>query len=271
MTHTPLAVQQQALLKALWLARDDEAFAWLASTATIDTLPTSLRGIAAYRTNANALAARALQGAFPVVAQLVGDANFDALARTLWRSDPPVRGDVAQWGGHLPAHIEAMPQLCRDAPYLADVARVEWQLHCAATAADSAVDMQSLALLAECDPGDIGLHLAPGTAIVTSTHPVVSVIQAHGGQASAMALAAQHLRDHVAQTAVVWRSGLAPQLRAAAPGEADFLRALQEKRSLGDSLDAAAGLDFPSWLAVAVQSGLLTGAAPLLNDSMENT
>ena len=63
--------------------------------------------------------------------------------------------------------------------------------------------------------------------------------------------------------AVVWREGLAPRVRAALEGEARFIGALQERRSLPDALLAAPEIDFAGWLAGAVPAALVIGAEPL--------
>lgn len=226
------------------------------------------RGLEAYRSNGHALAQRALAGAYPVVQQLLGEENFTALALDLWLCHPPQRGDMAHWGEALPAHIESVAELNEQEPYLADVARVEWLLHRAATVADAAPNPGSFQLLAERDPADVTLALSPGVACLASRYPVVSIVNAHLENEPTLEEAGQRLRASVAETALVWRQGFKPRLRQAAAGEQAFIAALQEKRSLADSLLAAPELAFNDWLAPAVQSGLL--AATALNQP-ENT
>lgn len=262
MLNSALRAQQQALLSALWQPRHQDAIGSLQGAAVIapGTGAQWRRGLLAYRSNASELAQRALSGAYPVVAQLLGEETFGALARALWRADPPRRGDVAQWGEALAAHIESLPSLRDEEPYLGDVARVEWLLHVAATAADAAVDAASLQRLATHDPAFLWLALSPGAACVASRYPVASIIGAHLNGEPALEEAGRRLRAGVAETALVWRAGFEPRLRAAAPGEAAFVAALQGRRSLADALDAAPELDFSRWLAPAVQSGLLLAA-----------
>jgi hypothetical protein len=255
-----LQEQQQALLQALWRRGHEEAIEAMAPRVCG---PLWQRGLKAYRSNGHALAQRALAGAYPVVAQLLGEENFFALALDLWQRHPPRRGDMAQWGDALAGHIESLTELQAQEPYLADVARVEWLLHCAATAADAAQDAASFQLLAERDPAGLGLMLSPGTACVASGYPVASVINAHLGGEPTLQEAGRRLRGRVQETALVWRQGFKPRLRQAAPGEAGFVGALQEKRSLADSLAAAPEFKFNDWLVPAVQSGLLLAAVPL--------
>jgi hypothetical protein len=93
------------------------------------------RGLQAYRANAGALAERALAAAYPDRAQLLGDESFAGMARAYWHHHAPVLGDVARWGAELPAFIAAAEQLAEE-PYLADVARLDWAVHMAQSAAD---------------------------------------------------------------------------------------------------------------------------------------
>lgn len=254
-----LQEQQQALLRALWLPRHQDAIDALAPGVLG---PQWQRGLVAYRSNGHALAQRALAGAYPVVLQLLGEDNFLALALDLWQRHPPRRGDMAQWGAELPALIESVADLHQQEPYLADVARVEWLLHCAATAADATPEPASFQLLAERDPAGLGLVLSPGTACLASGYPVVSILGAHRDGQPTLEEAGRRLRGRAQETALVWRQGFTPRLREAAAGEASFIAALQETRSLADSLAAAPDFDFNDWLVPAVQSGLLLAAVP---------
>jgi hypothetical protein len=262
-----LCMQQQALIDALFMAREADAFALAADGAGLAPSPQLRRGLQAYRANGHVLAQRALAAAYPVVAALLGEENFGALARELWLADPPARGDIAQWGAALASFIEQLPDLRSAEPYLADVARVEWQLHRAATQADATTDPASFRLLAERDPAQLALRLAPGTGCIASAYPVASIVLAHGtvheGDAVTLEMAGERLRAGVAETALVWRAGLRPDVRLAQPGEHEFIAELQDGRSLADSLQAAPGLDFGPWLALAVQEQLLLGAVPL--------
>ena len=167
------ALRQQILLRALWQdarpgvlagwTRDGERFA---------------RGLQAYQANAGALAERALAAAYPTIAQLLGEESFASLARLLWRRHPPLHGDVALWGAELPGFIAGDEQLAGE-PYLADVARLDWAVHLAASAADAPAAVQGLHLLAEHEPAALWLHARPGTALLSSAHPIVAVWQAH--------------------------------------------------------------------------------------------
>lgn len=248
-----LAQAQSALLQALWQrspSTGDHSNAWQAR---------SDRGLQVYRANAQSLAVRALQAAYPVLAELLGKDNFEALAQAFWFAHPPLRGDIAQWGGDLALFIEHSQQL-ESEPYLPDVARAEWLLHTAATAPDAEPDPPSLALLMSSDPAELSLHLAPGTSVLPSIYPVASILCAHLDGTPSLEEAGALLRQGVAQSALIWRQGYKPCVRLAMANEAEFLHILLQAGSLAEALEAAPALDFSAWLPVAVRSGLLVAA-----------
>ena len=253
-----LARQQQALLEAL--------FAWPPENA-INNIATYVhdkraRGLKAYQNNGHVLAQRSLLGAYPVLAQVLGMESFAALSCSFWHAHPPARGDLAQWGGYLADFVTASEQLA-DEPYLPDVARVEWALHTSAGSADRAAEPATFSLLVECDPAGLRLVLAPGCAVLGSHWPVASIVTAHIAGQPGFDAVGQKLRGGVAETALVWRAGLQPQVREAWPGEADLLSALLDERALGEAVQMAGALDFPAWLPMAVQTGLLLAVEPI--------
>jgi hypothetical protein len=248
------ALRQQMLVRALWGdARPAVVGGWLR-----DAAPRATRGLQAYRANAGALAERALAAAFPTVQQLVGEAAFGALARAFWHADAPLCGDIAQWGGALPAFIGASAQLAPE-PYLADGARLDWAVHCAEQAADGAGPVSGLERLADTDPAHLRLQLAPGTALVSSAHPVVTIWQAHRSDAGdrfevVRAAFARGAGEH----ALVHRIGFKAVVTAVTEAEASFMEALIERRSLEHAISAAgADFDFEPWLLAALQQGWL--------------
>lgn len=194
-----------------------------------------VRGLQAYRGNAQALSARALEGAFPRLAEQLGD-EFEAMAWTFWRHHPPRDGDLGHWGGALAGFLEAQPGM---EPALPDLARLEWAVHCAERAVDDEFDAASLALLASTDPAALGLRLAPGAAVLAQSGGAV----------------------------FVWRRAWQVESLAVAPGAAAFMSALLVGASLAGALDAAdvAGgdFDFGAWLQQALGEAWLRGAAVL--------
>lgn len=250
-----LAAQQEALLAALW----DGPSATQALAPLLQ--PAWQRGLQVYRANGQVLAERALAAAYPVLQQLLGDDSFAQLAHAFWHRHPPQHGDMNRWGAELADDLQQDPQL-QDDPYLADVARLEWALHSCGMAADVEADPASYARLLSEDPATLALRLAPGCAVLPSAWPTVSIVQAHR-LGTDLDEAGQRLRAGYAETAVLWRAGLQPQLRAAQPGEAALLQALTQGQTLGHALDAALAqapdFDFSTWLQDAVTRALVLG------------
>lgn len=249
-----LAHRQQLLLDAL--------FAWPAENATKNiaayAMDTGARGLKVYQSNGHILAQRALQAAYPVVAQLVGDDSFADLARALWHAHPPELGDLARWGEALPDFLRRSAQL-QDEPYLPDVARVEWCMHRCQFATDAVADLTSLQLLTTESPDDLCLQLAPGCVVVRSAWPVASILGAHLDGVPSFQEVGEQLRAGLPQDVIVWREGMRPRWRGAMVEEADCMEALLADQSLGYALSAAPALNFEAWFPVAVQSALVLG------------
>lgn len=271
-TTGALASAQQALLDALFAMPSTpeahEAAARL--TARIDDRHAqSARGLRAYRANGHALAERALKAAYPVVEAMLGGESFAMLARTLWHRHPPQHGDIALWGGDLPAFVQDDPQLAA-LPWLADVGRVEWALHRAATAADAWTDPTSFSLLQSHDPQGLTLRLAPGLRVVQSRWPVASLVTAHRHGAPSLDAAWRLCREARDETALVWRAGLRPRVAVIGAPAATLLRLLMAgadlHRALGGASEVAEStgtpFDVAAWLHSAVADGIVLGAAP---------
>jgi hypothetical protein len=253
-----LAGQQSALLDALFTRPRTGGATGGASAAL--PLFSGARGLQAYRANGHAQAERSLVAAYPVLAQLLGPESFALLARDFWHCHPPVLGDLAQWGGNLPAFVQGKPQLQHE-PYLGDVARVEWALHQCALAADEPADTGSLVLLTTVDPAAMTLRLASGLALVVSTFPAASIVMAHLDATPSLEQAGRMLRDGVRETALVWRQLYKPRVTACSAAETELLEHLLNGSDLLTALENAPALDFPTWLPHAVQRGLVVGAA----------
>ena len=245
------AQRQQLLLRALLGDDPPEGLAhWLRESAT----PAGLdRGLAAYRSNACAHAERALAAAYPTLVQLLGQQAFAAMATAFWQQQPAAAGDLGLWGADLFAFIAEIKSLASE-PYLPDVARLEWAIHLAERAADAAPP-QGLDRLADSDPETLYLHLGPGTALVDSAHPIVTLLLAHRSEAAErFAPVRAAIRAGAGECALVERQGWRAVPRCLPPDEARFARALLAGCSLADALDAAgAAFDFQGWLIAVLQ------------------
>jgi hypothetical protein len=254
-------LRQQMLLRTL--LRDTPADAlqgWMRESA-----PRAGRALQAYTANAGASAERALGASYPVIRALLGEESFAQLARAYWHACPPSRGDLAWFGESLAGFIADAQQLA-DEPYIADCARLEWALSRAELAGDAQPQPQTLELLGHTDPAAIGIELMPGTTVLASKHPIVTIWQAHqpSDAADRFAPVRAAFAAGTGEKAWVWREDW--RARAAHIDEATFafMHALLAGGSLGHALAAAAEpFDFEAWLVLALERGSLRCAIAL--------
>ena len=252
---TDEALRQQKLLAAL---RSDIPPADF-NALLRDSAARASRGLQAYAAHAGAMAERALAASFPTIAQLVGEASFAVMARAFWRSRPPLRGDLAQWGDELASFIATASDLAEE-PYLADVARLDWAVHRAELARDHVGGAATgLEQLATADPDRLCLRLAPGTSLLSSSHPVATIWQAHRSTAAdRMAPARRALARGEGEHALVWRNGHRGQVGRLLEAAVGFTQAVLEGQPLGQALDGAdPAFDFEVWLQASLRQGWL--------------
>jgi len=249
-------LRQSLLLQALWRQPGgDAAGRWLQPLQSgID----ATRGLRAYQANAGAAIERALASSYPTVQVLIGEESFAALARAYWHAHPPARGDLACAGDALPAFIAASDVLA-DVPYLADVARLDAALDTAERAADAAWQADTLALLGSHDPNRLHIELMPGTAVLSSSHPIVMLRDAHHRDGDdPFAEARQALAAGTGEHALVWRTGFRAACVAIDEATARWTRALLDGDTLTQAFDRAGdGFDFERWLIAALERGWL--------------
>lgn len=262
------AARQQAVMAALWTP-DASRTAALEGWCRNDAV-TLARGLQAYRANAAANAARALDAAYPTVCALLGADDFQHLARELWFEQPPVHGDLAQWGESLAAFLEAHAALA-DWSYLGDCARLDWAVHQCEHAADVPFDAASVARLGDTDPQRLHLQLRPGLSVLVSRWPVVAIHRAHreGATPDALAAARDALRSDVGEAALVCRSGWRAQLHRIDAATVAWTQRLLAGDSLAAALDAVSDaaadessvppFDLAGWLTTALGAGWLKG------------
>jgi hypothetical protein len=160
-----------------------------------------MRRLAIYRGNVVAAVTRALRAHYPICTVFVGDAFFDALARAYWCEHPSQSGDLGLYGEHLAVFLEHFAPV-RDNPQLAcmpDLARLEWAVHVAGSAADAPPEPITR---------EPALLWMPGTQVIVSRHPIADLWNAH--QVEGASEGATELGDITwqAQGALVHRAGL---------------------------------------------------------------
>jgi hypothetical protein len=254
------ALRQQMLMRTLCRDEAPEALA-----AWTRDGPRLARGLQAYRANAGMQAERSLAAAYPTLQQLIGEESFAALARHHWQLSPPERGDLGSWGGTLAGFIADAPSLAAEA-YLADVARLDWAVHGAASAADDEAPVAGLELLASTDLEGLRLLPRPGTALVASAHPVWSIWWAHREAAERRGERFAQVRTAFeqgrAENALVWRRAWRVEVADLDRVHACFTQHLLQGQPLGQAWQAAAALgafDFEPWLLANLQRGWIGG------------
>jgi hypothetical protein len=171
-------------MQAISIAEHQEAFA-RALLWREEALPAAIVGPGAgtpakrfgvYRNNVFASLTGCLAARFPVVARLVGEEFFNAVARVFVERHPPTSPALFEYGDEFPLFLTSFPP-AKALPYLPDVARLEWHVATAYHAADALpIDATVLGQLGD-DALDAALLLHPSCAIVLSHYPVFSIWQ----------------------------------------------------------------------------------------------
>ena len=254
------ARRQRALLDALAAGTMEAALSKAATSSVAERGARLVGGLQAYRANADALAERALGAAYPTLQALVGAADFARLAREHWRRQPPERGDLGAWGERFPAVLERHPAFAAY-PYLADCARLDWAAHVCERAADAALDAGSLALLQSGDPARLRLLPMPGTAVLRSRWPIVTIRAAHAAAEPDLDEARIAIAQRRGESALVVRAGWRAAVHPLDEVSAAWMEQLLAGCTLASALDQAGDrFDFAAWLAQALAGGWLLGA-----------
>lgn len=251
-----VAAVQQIFADALLSASAEGALA-----AMLRPAPLAAR-LAVYRGNLAGSWTRALAGAFPVVAQLVGDDFFAALAREYGTHHEPATADLNAFGGGFADFLDGFPHVA-SLPYLPDMARLEWLLHRASHAADA--EPLAPAALAHLAPAAFeGCRFVPhpAAAVFASRWAVVSLWQAHQPGSGVP------FPEDIAQASwgLVYRAGWQPDVLALDQGAYGALAALADGATVGAALDAALATDgefnlaprLGQWMAHAAFAALRT-------------
>lgn len=254
------AQRQRSLLAAL--------FAPQSTAVPADELAVCQRGarwqagLSAYRVNGVAHAVDALRAQFPSVLAMLGEQAFEAVCIRHWRSHPPRQGDLAWVGAEFPQTLAGQHELL-PWPWLVDCARLDLAVWQVLFEPPAGLKHDDLRRLATDDPMQLHMRLAPGTRLLASAWPIVTLWRLHREpepDASALRAALQQ----PGETAWVWREGLQTKCTALSPFDAQWLSALQIKATLAAALDAVPEeFDLAAWLHLAVAHGWLDGVEDL--------
>ncbi len=132
-----------------------------------------------YRGNTAANAAKAIRAAYPVVEKIVGVEFFAGLTREYRSRFPSNSGDLNEYGESFAAFLAGFAP-AKEMPYLADVARLEWQVHLAHYAADPApFDPARLASVPPERQLQLRPWLHPACHVLHSIHPIARLWEVH--------------------------------------------------------------------------------------------
>jgi hypothetical protein len=235
----------------------------LAALIVPDGWPVEER-LAIHRNNVFASLTKALAAGFPVVSRLVDERFFAYAAHEFLAARPPRTACLAEYGGEFADFLEAFPP-CRDLPYLADVARLEWLMQRAAQAVEApALPPASLAAVAAEDAPRLVFVLDPSLGFLGSRFPIDRIWTINRGDDSDETVDL----DAGGAALEVRRSGEDVICRRLEPASFAFRAALSAGATLEAATEAAlaedAGFDLGQALPALFQEGAVAsfGLAP---------
>jgi hypothetical protein len=189
-----------------------------------------------YRGNTLANAARALGAAYPVIEKIVGAEFFSGLAREYKTRFPSRDGDLNEYGASFAAFLADFPP-AGEMPYLAEVARLEWQVHRAHYAVDPApFDAARLATIAPEHQLLLRPRLHPACHVLHSAYPLARLWEVHQDTFT-NEFEVDFSRGPT--YALVFRPRFRVEVAQIGDAEAAFLAAAIEGETLGTALAAA--------------------------------
>lgn len=185
------------------------------------------RRYAVYRNNIAVSLREALAQAFPAVRTLIGEENFDPVARMFLSETPPASPLMMHYGAGFAEFLETLAPL-KKWGYLPDVARLEQALRQSYHAADALpLDPAHLAALSADAVLAARFAFVPAARLIRSSWPVVSVWRyaLHDGPPPAPP----------ARDALILRPGFDPEPHPLPCGGGAFIAALMAGQRLEDA------------------------------------
>jgi len=215
----------------------------------------------------------ALQNSFPVLAELLGESEFQTLAAGYVNAHESTFFNIRWYGDQLGDFLAADDEYCR-APILGEMARWEWAMAAAFDAADAEpIDLSAFAAISPEDWAGLQFEWSPSVQVVGLEWNVPQLWKAvsEGGDRPEPAVApARYL---------IWRRELQIFFRALSEEEASVVAAAREGhrgagRSFGELCvllcehldEGEASQHAAGFLRGWVESGLLVGVASQTED-----
>jgi hypothetical protein len=245
---------QDAMRRALLTGADADAASHLAA----NRIGAAAR-LAVYRNNFEATLIRALRLTFPAIDRLVGTEFFDHAAASFAQRHPPASAWLDLYGGEFPTFLDAFPEAAA-VPYLGDVARLEWSVSRALSAADAApLGLDAFAACTEPDHARLRFEPHPSVGLVRAAYPADAIWRAtlEGDEAAMEAIRLTDGPVHL----LVQRASDGVEVTRLAEADWEFAAALLAGASLGAALAAYPEVDAPAILADLIVKGRFAGLA----------
>lgn len=182
-----------------------------------------------YRNNFIVLNGDALADMYPVIKRLAGDEAFRMLATAYVRAFPPMDRTLLLYGEAFPSFLNGIPELS-DAPYLADVARIEYAWTAAYHAEDATkLDEVQMANIPAETLGDLRLRPHPSIHFISSDYPVYRIWATNQGAPLDDVISLDEGTSHI----VVIRPQREVEVREVGFGELRFLESLSDNETIG--------------------------------------
>lgn len=210
---------------------------------------------AVYRNNVQSSLINALGDSYPVVAQLVGEEFFLAMAAVFIQAQPPHSPLMSLYGEDFADFIESF-EPAFSVPYLADIARLEHLRTVAYHAADaSPISPEEItaALSAPDSLSKLRFRLHPSLRLLDSSHAVVAIWAAHQHDATL-----EGINPHQEQCALVLRNCLDVEVFALEHGASLFIRQLLDGQPLLAAAENSPPFDLSQILALLIAHNAIT-------------
>ncbi|GAA6206997.1 DNA-binding domain-containing protein [Cognatishimia sp. WU-CL00825] len=185
-----------------------------------------------YRNNVAVSLTEALETGFPVIAKLLGEANFKPIAGIYLRQSPPQSPLMMHYGASFPDFLRRFEPV-KHLGYLGDVADVEMALRQSYHAADSQpVAPDALTKVAPDQLEKLTFTLAPALQLRQSPWPIYDIWLFN-------TLENQQKPQARAQDILITRPEFDPEPHALPAGGADFISALAQGKTLGQAAEHA--------------------------------
>jgi hypothetical protein len=178
--------------------------------------------LSVYRHHRQISLGAALAVTFPTAVRLIGEEAFRVLASRFVQAQPPVQPCLAEYGATFGEYLDA-ETLVKGLPYLADIARLDWAINRAVTAADAmALDASLLGSLTPDELAELSVEAHPSLTLLWSNYPLPDIYRlAHGaGDADAITL------DSGGAWVMIWRHDSAPVTASVSPQAFEALEVL---------------------------------------------